>query len=138
MAGSKNAALLRSKHSLNERTGKLERRSAIKPSYRVIAVGLYADQAKSLDHAAQLLQEAGLDQANRSFVVQALVRRLQHDIEGMGAHEILSLFVEKYLRRPLAHARPREPVTARLASDEPSVSFTRRPVPKKRARERPA
>jgi len=81
--------------------------------YKVIAIGIYDDQARSLDRAASGLQQAGYFKGNRSFVIQALVRRLQQEIEGKSADEILTLFVENYLRRPLASA-PSRPEQQRL------------------------
>jgi hypothetical protein len=87
----------------------------------VIAVGVYDDQAASLDRATQGLQQAGYFKATRSFVVQVLVRRLQHDIEGLGPEEILHVFVEKYLRKPLASApsrgEPQRPQPRRVTDD---------------------
>src|SRR5437879_2004317 len=80
-------------------------------AYRIIAVGLYDDQANSLDLAAQKLQEAGFLKANRSFVIQALVRRLQRDIEGMNADAILDYFLERHLRRSPVKATSRRSTT---------------------------
>lgn len=93
---------------LDPATRRFQRPVRAKSPYKVIAVGLYDDQARSLDRAALSLQQAGNLKANRSFVVQALVRRLQQEIEGMGPDEILTVFLETYLRRPLAPAPARE------------------------------
>lgn len=77
------------------------------PEYRVVTVGLYDDQVRMLDQTALVLQQAGLSQANRSFLVQALVRAFTQEIEGKGAEEILQFVFEQYLRRPLARAESR-------------------------------
>jgi len=74
----------------------------------VIAVGIYDDQAASLDHTAAKIQQAGYLKANRSFVVQALVRRLQQEVEGLSSDELFQMFFEKYLKRPLAKSSQRE------------------------------
>ena len=97
-----------SQRKLDPATRRLQRRVREKPPYKVIAIGIYDDLAQSLDRTASGLQQAGYFKANRSFVVQVLVRRLQQDIEGKGPDEILNLFIEKYLRRPLAAAPSRE------------------------------
>lgn len=94
------------RHKLDEASGRL-RRSVVRPPYKVVAVGLYDDQARSLDTAASDLQAAGLNQANRSFLVQALVRKFQHDTAGKTPEELLTLFVDNYLRQPLALAPAR-------------------------------
>jgi len=114
-----------SRHTLDETSGRLRRRSASKQPYKVVAVGLYDDQARSLDWAASHLQAAGLNQANRSFLVQALVRRFQQDTAGMTPEEVLTLFVDHYLRRSLAHAPARSADTPTGASSKPSAQRPR-------------
>src|SRR5438445_9498375 len=91
-------------------TRRLQRQTRQTPPYKVIAVGVYDDQADSLDRTAAQLQEAGYVKANRSFVVQALVRRLQQEVEGLSSEQLLEMFFESYLKRPLsgAHSRQRE------------------------------
>lgn len=89
-------------------TRRFQRPARQKPPYKVIAVGVYDDQAEFLDRAADELQQSGL-KANRSFVVQTLIRRLQQEMEGLPPEAILNVFIEKYLRRPLASASSREP-----------------------------
>ena len=97
------------RHTLNERN-RLQSRAIEKPSYRVIAIGLYEDQACSLDDVTRRLQEAGFTQASRSFIVQTLIRRLQDEIQGQRSpQEILELFLRSF-RRPLSLARPSKPV----------------------------
>lgn len=78
------------------------------PPYKVIAVGVYDDQATSLDRTAAGLQQAGHLKANRSFVIQALVRRLQREIEGLTSEQLLQMFFDNYLKRPLSKAPSRE------------------------------
>src|SRR5882724_5949915 len=95
-----------SRHALNPTTSRLSSRSPKGP-YKVVAVGLYEDQANALDLAADVLQRAGFNQASRSFLVQALVRRLKNEIEGLPAEEIATLLLDRYIRRPLAPAMPR-------------------------------
>ena len=92
------------RHKLDRATKRLER---VDNQYKVVAVGLYKDLAESLDRATTQLQEAGYLKANRSFVVQALVRKLQRDIKGLDSHAILDYFLETHLRRPLAEAPAR-------------------------------
>src|SRR5437867_3280250 len=89
-------------------TRRLQRRTRETPPYKVIAVGLYDDQADVLDRATTELQQAGHLKANRSFVVQALVRRLQHEIDGLNSHELLQMFFDSYLKKPPAKAKSRE------------------------------
>lgn len=79
----------------------------MRPEYRVVTVGLYDDQVRTLDQTALVLQQAGLSQANRSFLVQALVRAFAQEVDGKGADEILQLVFDRYLRRPLARAESR-------------------------------
>ncbi len=76
--------------------------------YKIIAVGFYEEQINTLDDAAVALQRAGYIKANRSGVLQMIVRRLQYDIRGMRPHEVLDFFFANYLRRPLAIAPARE------------------------------
>ena len=99
----------RARHSLNPTTSRLSSRSPKGP-YKVVAVGLYEDQANALDLAADVLQRAGFNQASRSFLVQALVRRLKSEIEDLPAEQIADLLVDRYIRRPLAPAMPRAPI----------------------------
>src|SRR5438094_4875397 len=87
--------------SFSGSTKRLHRRTRLTPPYRVIAVGVYDDQAMSLDRTAAELQQAGHLKANRSFVVQALVRRLQQETEGLTAEQLLQMFIDSYLKRPL-------------------------------------
>lgn len=89
------------RRKVDPKSRRFHRQSRTKPPYRVIAVGVYDDQAVSLDRAAEHLQRAGL-KANRSFVVQALVRRLQQEIEGLSSDAVVDLFIARYSRRPLA------------------------------------
>jgi hypothetical protein len=89
-------------------TRRLQRRTRQTPPYKVIAVGIYDDQAASLDQTATKLQQAGYLKANRSFVVQALVRKLQEETEGLNSDELFQMFFESYLRRPLSKSLHRE------------------------------
>jgi len=88
-------------------TRHLQRPARQRPPYKIIAVGVYDDQAQSLDRTAETLQRAGL-KANRSFVVQALTRRLQKEIEGLSSEQLLEMFFDSYLRRPLTSASSRD------------------------------
>jgi hypothetical protein len=94
-------------------TRRLQRRARQTPPYKVIAVGVYDDQAASLDRTATALQQAGF-KANRSFVVQALVRRLQQEIEGLTADQLLQMFIERYVRRPLSKVQRDQPEQGKL------------------------
>jgi hypothetical protein len=96
------------RRSFSGSTKRLQRQTRSAPPYRVIAVGVYDDQAVSLDRTAAELQHAGYLKANRSFVVQALVRRLQQETEGLSSDQLLQMFFESYLKRPLAKAPSRE------------------------------
>lgn len=89
-------------------TRRLQRRIRQTPPYKVIAVGLYNDQAASLDHTAAELQRAGYVKANRSFVVQALIRKLQLEIEGLSSDQLLQMFFDEYVKRPLSKSSQRE------------------------------
>jgi len=60
-----------------------------------------------LDRTAAELQDAGHLKANRSFVIQALVRRLQQETEGLTSDQLLQMFFDSYLKRPLSKAPPR-------------------------------
>lgn len=104
-------------------TRQLQRPTRRTPTYKVIAVGVYDDQAQSLDRAATDLQHAGYLKANRSFVVQALVRRLQNEIEGLTSDQLLEMFFETYVKRPLSSAPPRlrSSVTANKIPDQRSA-----------------
>jgi hypothetical protein len=112
------------RHKLDPRTKRLERTDN---QYKVVAVGLYKDLADSLDRAAIKLQEAGYLKANRSFVVQALVRKLQREIKDLDSDAILDYFLRTHLRRPLAEApaRRRTPESERTAKDPASKRLAR-------------
>ena len=88
-------------------TRRFERPTRQTPPYKVIAVGVYDDQAQSLDRTAAELQRAGYVKANRSFIVQALVRRLQQEVEGLTSEQVLQMFFDSYLKRPLSSAASR-------------------------------
>ena len=99
------------------KTRRLRREPKNKNAYRIVAIGLYGDQAASVDAAAGKLQEAGYLKANRSLIFQALVRRLQQDTEGMSAEQIFDYFLQQHMRRPLSSAVPRDLAESpRLAS----------------------
>jgi hypothetical protein len=66
----------------------------------VIAVSVYADQAESVDRAAEELLQAGFVKASRSFVIQAAIQRLREDLEGKNRAEILKYFLERQIRKP--------------------------------------
>lgn len=108
-------------------TKRLQRRIRLVPPYKVIAVGVYDDQATSLDRTAAGLQQAGHLKANRSFVVQALVRRLQREIEGLTSEQLLQMFFDNYLKRPLSKAPAREKSDRVEESSSRSTARRRRP-----------
>ena len=60
--------------------------------YRVMSVSLYADQAESVDRAAETLLHAGFAKANRSLVVQTAIQRLREDLEGKTPTETVMYF----------------------------------------------
>ena len=100
-------------------TRRLQRQARQTPPYKVIAVGVYDDQAASLDRTATELQQAGF-KANRSSVVQALVRRLQQEIDGLNADELLQMFIESYVKRPLSKVRSDQPEQDKVpVADQP-------------------
>ncbi len=78
------------------------------PGYKVIAISVYSGQAESVDRAARELLDAGFIKANRSFVIQTAIQRLQEDLEGKSREEILKYFLERQIRRPLARAEQRK------------------------------
>ena len=106
----------------------LQRRPRKRSTYRAIAVGVYGDQADSLVRTAAALEQIGL-KANRSFVIQALIRKLQADTEGLAPEQIVSLFMEQYLRKPprLASSRTSEalPGTGATSADSRRPSRVR-------------
>jgi hypothetical protein len=107
-------------------TRRLQRQVREAAPYKVIAVGIYDDQAALLDRTAAELQEAGYLKANRSFVVQALVRRLGQEIEGLNSDQLLQLFFDSYLKRPSSRMLSRE--SRSRATDHKERSRRRRSV----------
>jgi|SRR5215467_8492033 len=111
------------KHRLNPSSQRLERTPT---DYKIVGIGLYRNDATALTNAAAVLRRAGLSNANRSFIVQALVRRLEEEIRTLSVDEALSMFRERYSRRPLASAASRhrvgKPTSKRQAfSDRRSI-----------------
>jgi hypothetical protein len=80
----------------------------------------------SLDRTAAELQHAGHLKANRSFVVQALVRRLQQETEGLTSDQLLQMFFDSYLKRPLSKATSRETPDVATAPSSKKSSIRRR------------
>ena len=101
-------------------TRRLQRPTRQVPPYKVIAVGVYDDQAASLDRTAAELQQAGYLKANRSFLIQVLVRRLQQETEGLTSEQLLEMFIENYLKRPLSK------VAARTTTETSDVTTERK------------
>lgn len=112
-------------------TRRLQRPARQKSAYKIIAVGIYDDLAEALDRAAEGLRLVGF-KANRSFVVQALVRHLQHEMEGLPPEAILSFFIEKYMRRPLAPASSREVSKPEGAASPARIEPRQRMLPRAR------
>src|SRR2546422_11776116 len=75
--------------------------------YKTVAIGLYEDQARSIDNAIRELQEAGYVKANRSLVFQTLARRFLQDTEGMDSQQILDYFLKTPVKRPLSRLAAR-------------------------------
>ena len=118
----------RARRTLDPATLRLGRRPRKGP-YKVVAIGLYEDQADALDLAAEVLQRAGLNQASRSFLVQSLVRRLKAEMEGLGPEEMAGLLLERYVRRPLAPAPSRASVVPPKESVQHQRRLQRRSAP---------
>jgi hypothetical protein len=76
-------------------------------SYRVIAISLYEDQARSVDRTLQKLAEAGYPKASRSLVIQAAIQRLEEEVQGKLGSDLIRYFLEHQLKRPLSSARAR-------------------------------
>jgi hypothetical protein len=78
--------------------------------------------------------------ANRSFIVQALVRRLQQETEGLSSDQLLQMFFDSYLKRPLAKAPALEhpDLATAPSSKKPSVRRSKRNsyVPRRAAQRR--
>jgi len=94
-------------HHFNSVNQRLERTQS---DYKIIGIGLYGGDAAALTKAAAVLKRAGVPNANRSFIVQVLVRRLDEEIRTLSEDEALSIFRERYPRRPLALAASRRRV----------------------------
>ena len=105
-------------HVVDSRTSRLQGPASSRGGYKIIAVGLYDDLADALDRTARALQEMGL-KANRSFIIQTLVRNLRDATIGLDDAAISNIFIGRYLRRPLAAAAPR---TVRQASGDNASS----------------
>lgn len=96
---------------------KIKARRVPRRPYKIVGIGLYEDQARSIDHAIQELQDAGYPKANRSLVFQMLVQRFLQETEGMTPREILDYFLRAPIKRPLSRATARE--------EEPTASRER-------------
>jgi hypothetical protein len=77
---------------------------AARRSYQTVAIGLYEDQTRAIDHAVQGLQEAGYLKANRSLIFQTLAKRFLEEIDGLNQEEMLEYLLRTHFRRPLARA----------------------------------
>jgi hypothetical protein len=83
------------------------RRTPRRP-YKIVAIGLYEDQARSIDQTIQELQGAGYIKANRSLVFQTLVERFLKETDGLNQQQTLDYFLRAHIKRPLARAGSRE------------------------------
>lgn len=63
-----------------------------RPSYRTMGLSLYTQDADWVDGLVRTLKSHGLTKANRSFVLQQLLRDNQTVLEGKSAEEILEFF----------------------------------------------
>ena len=70
-----------------------------KKGYRVVAVSLYTPEADWTDQTAKELQEAGNSKANRSLVVREAILRLQAELRGKTATEVLQNFNQHQSKR---------------------------------------
>jgi len=78
---------------------KRERSQAKPKGYRIVAVSLYTPEADWIDEVALILQRAGNPKANRSLVVREAILRLQEDLRGKEASDVLRDFIDRHAKR---------------------------------------
>ncbi len=102
MAISKRAERLKQKAVATVRTPRpqtlLDSR-AQKKGYRIIGISLYLPEAEWIDRTTTALQRAGNPKANRSLVIREAICRLQEELQGKAAEEILQDFIERQAKR---------------------------------------
>jgi len=100
MSDKKSRLIARSKETIRTPLPhRLEDNHAQKKGYRVVAVSLYTPEADWIDQAAKELQEAGNLKANRSLVVREAILRLQAELRGKTAPEVLQNFNQHQSKR---------------------------------------
>lgn len=76
----------KSRETLQAETGK--------KGYRIVAVSLYTAEADWVDETTRAIRNAGNPKANRSFLVQEAILRLQDALKGMDAGQMLKNITE--------------------------------------------
>ena len=100
MASRKNRLIERVKQTL--RTPKPPRfldAKETRKGYRIVAVSLYTPEAEWIDQTTKALQTSGNPKANRSLVVREAILRLQEDLGGTNAAEMVKSFMERQAQR---------------------------------------
>jgi len=96
MAGTKRERLLESAKA-GIRTPRPERLEKDKKpaGYRAIGLSLYLPELTWLDRVTEIVRKGGFARANRSFVVQRLIRDNLKELEGKSDQEIARFFKDR-------------------------------------------
>jgi hypothetical protein len=100
MSDKKNRLIERAKQTVRQpKPANLVSSEPKKNSYKVIAISLYSPEAEWIDQITKMLQLAGNPKANRSLVVREAILRMQEEMSGKDAQEILQSFIESHSKR---------------------------------------
>ena len=88
-------------HSRQPKVGRYAR-AALKPKriYKAIGISLYDDELAWIEEVTHALQSSG-HRRNRSFALQALIRRSRKELEGKSKQEIVRYFMTRHGKKCL-------------------------------------
>lgn len=100
MATKKQKLLKRAKETVRQpKPSRAAQPGREKKGYRVVAVSLYTNQASWIDFIASEIRKGGNSKANRSFVVQEAIMRLQEALDGKSAEQVTADINDSHRRR---------------------------------------
>ncbi len=69
-----------------------------KRGYKILGISVYTDDLETVERLTRKLREAGY-KANRSFLFQAAIRRLEEELAGKTREEVLQYFADHEAKR---------------------------------------